>query len=425
MTEFRYVALDSQGHEVTGALQAESRAAALARLKGMGMHALGLESGANGAGGGIAARSGAPPTPVAAASPAVVASPGFSLFRKRVSGSDLSLFTRQLASLFNAGLNVGRSLSTLIEHTEQPSLRVALEDVQNAVQSGSTLWEGMASHPEVFDELYVNLVRAGEASGQLGPVLERLADSLETQEEYRSRLRSALAYPILLLTAGFGAVLFILLFLVPRFSKIFASLNKPLPAPTKALIATQGFVSQWWWALLIGAFAIITLFRWYDRSEQGGLVLDNLRMRIPVIGNIIHKDSIARFCRTMATLVKGGVPILMSFEVAERAVGNRVLRQAIVQVRGAVREGEGLAPPLRRTGVFPGLVTNMIAVGEETGNLDEMLTRVADAYDAEVGNRMRQAVSLVEPAVILLMGGIIGTIVISMLVPVLELSTAF
>jgi general secretion pathway protein F len=421
MTEFRYTALDSQGHEVTGALQAESRAAALARLKGMGMHALGLESGSNGAG--AALNGGGAPAPVA--STAVVSSPGFSLFQKGVSGSDLSLFTRQLASLFNAGLNVGRSLSTLIDHCEQATLKTALEGVQSAVQSGSTLWEALSEHPKIFDELYVNLVRAGEASGQLGPVLERLADTLETQEEYRSRLRSALAYPTLLLTAGFGAVLFILLFLVPRFSKIFASLNKPLPAPTKALIATQMFVSQWWWLLLIGAFALITLFRWYDRTEQGGLALDRIRMRIPVMGSIVHKDSIARFCRTMATLVKGGVPILMSFEVAERAVGNRVLRQAIVQVRGAVREGEGLAPPLRRTGVFPGLVTNMIAVGEETGNLDEMLGRVADAYDAEVGNRLRQAVSLVEPAVILLMGGIIGTIVISMLVPVLELSTAF
>lgn len=421
MTEFRYTALDSQGHEVTGALQAESRSAALARLKGMGMHALGLESG----GGGGAVASGTAPAPVAAASPVPRAGGGFAIGRKKVSGSDLALFTRQLASLFNAGLNVGRSLSTLIEHTEHTGLRIALEDVQSAVQSGSTLWEGMSKHPTVFDELYVNLVRAGEASGQLGAVLERLAETLETQEEYRSRLRSALAYPVLLLSAGFSAVLFIVLFLVPRFSKIFASLNKPLPAPTLFLINTQVFISQWWWLLLIGIFGSISLFRWYDRSDEGGLVLDRIRMRLPVLGNIIHKDSIARFCRTMATLVKGGVPILMSFEVAERAVGNRVLRQAIVQVRGAVREGEGLAPPLRRTGVFPGLVTNMIAVGEETGNLDEMLSRVADAYDAEVGNRLRQAVSLVEPAVILLMGGIIGTIVISMLVPVLELSTAF
>lgn len=418
MTEFRYVALDAQGREVSGALQAESRSAALARLKGMGMHALGIDA--------AGAAAGAPSSTavVPAAAPAAGGG-GMVLFARRVGAGDLALFTRQLASLFNAGLNVGRSLDTLIDHCEQPTLRATLEAVRTAVQSGSSLWESLAEHPRVFSDLYVNLVRAGEASGQLGSVLERLADSLEAQQEYRSRIRSALAYPTLLMTAGIGAVVFILLFLVPRFSKIFASLNRPLPAPTKILLGIQGFLSQYWWLVLLGLAATWFAYKWWDRTEAGGLALDRFRMRLPILGSVLHKEAMASFCRTMATLVQGGVPILTAFEVAERAVGNRVLRQAIVQVRGAVREGEGLAEPLRRTGVFPSLVTNMIAVGEETGNLDEMLRRVADTYDAEVSNRLRQLVSLVEPAVILLMGGIIGTIVISMLVPVLELSTAF
>jgi type II secretory pathway component PulF len=342
-----------------------------------------------------------------------------------VSLSDLALFTRQLASLFNAGLNVARCLDTLIEHSEGQVLTWALRQIRQAVQGGSALWEAMAEHPRIFSELYVSLVQAGEASGQLGPVLERLADSLEVQQEQSSKVRSALAYPMLLVIAGFSAVLFILIFLVPRFAKIFNSLNRELPAPTKALLAIQHFVATQGWWVAMGVAAIVFAVKAWEKTESGGLVIDNLRMRMPLLGPIVRKEAVSRFCRTMATLVEGGVPILTSFEVAERAVGNRVLRRAVEQVKAAVREGETLAEPLRRSGVFPSLVTNMVAVGEETGNLDTMLGRVADAYDSEVSNRLRQLISLVEPSVILLMGAVIGAIVLSMMIPVLELSTGF
>jgi general secretion pathway protein F len=416
VAEFRYTALDEQGREVTGALQAEDRSTALTRLKSMGMYPMGIEVASNG---GAAISAGAVP------GVAAKAAPGPSLFRRRVSASDLALFTRQMASLFNAGLNIARCLDTLIDHTDNATLREALTQIRQAVQGGSSLWEAMSEHPRVFSELYVSLVRAGEASGQLGKVLERLADSLEQQEEQRSKIRSALAYPILLIIAGFSAVVFILVFLVPRFSNIFNSLNRPLPAPTRALLSIQAFVSEWGWLVLLLSIAAYFAMRQWNRSDHGGLVLDRFKMRLPIVGSLVHKEAVSRFCRTMATLVQGGVPILTSFEVAERAVGNRVLRQAIEQVRDSVRGGENLADPLKRSGAFPSLVTNMIAVGEETGNLEEMLSRVADAYDSEISNRMRQLISLVEPGVILIMGGVIGTIVLSMLIPVLELSTAF
>jgi type IV pilus assembly protein PilC len=210
---------------------------------------------------------------------------------------------------------------------------------------------------------------------------------------------------------------------VPRFAKVFASLHRDLPTPTKILLALQSAISHYGWLMALVVVGLVLAFRAWDKTESGGLFLDRLRMRVPLLGPLGHKEAVSSFCRTMATLVEGGVPILTSFEVAERAVGNRVLRLAITQVRAAVQEGENLAGPLRRSGVFPSLVTNMIAVGEETGSLQEMLNRVSDAYDAEVANKMRQLISLVEPGVILIMGGIIGTIVISMLVPVLELST--
>lgn len=419
MPEFRYTALDGSGREVSGALQAEDRAGALSRIKSMGMSPMALDMSSGGAAAVSVGRGAAPA--LAAEAPKA----GFSLLPRKVGTADLALFTRQLASLFNAGLNIARSLDTLIEHSENPALRNALTQVRQGVQGGTSLWESLAEHPKIFNDLYVNLVRAGEASGQLGNVLDRLADTLEQQQDRQSKLRSALAYPIVLISAGVSAVLFILVFLVPRFAKIFASLNRPLPAPTKALLALQAFVSQWGWLVALLMVAAYFAFKQWEATEQGGLVVDRIRMRIWLIGTLIHKEAVSRFCRTMGTLVEGGVPILTSFEVAERAVGNRVLRQAIDQVRSAVREGESLAEPLARTGVFPKLVTNMIAVGEETGNLQEMLNRVADAYDAEINNRTRQLMSLVEPMVILLMGAIIGTIVVSMLVPVLELSTGF
>jgi type II secretory pathway component PulF len=421
MAEFSYTALDTQGREVNGSLQAENRSAALSRLKGMGMYPMNLQAaGAAGGSVAVAGRSGAAPSAEAAA-----AKPsGLAMFRG-VSLSDLALFTRQLASLFNAGLNMSRCLDTLVEHSESPALQSALRQIRAAVQGGSALWEAMSEHPKIFTELYVSLVQAGEASGQLGNVLERLADSLETQQEQQSKIRSALAYPILLLTAGFGAIIFILVFLVPRFAKIFKSLNRELPAPTQMLLNIQAFVSAYGVYMLIGAVGLVVAIKAWEKTEQGGLFIDELRMRFPIMGPITRKDAVARFCRTMAILVQGGVPILTSFEVAERAVGNKVLRRAVSQVSDAVRGGEPLAEPLKRTGVFPSLVTNMVAVGEETGSLDTMLTRVADAYDAEVANKLRSLIAMVEPAVILIMGGVIGGIVISMMIPVLEITTGF
>lgn len=419
MAEFSYTALDTQGREVNGSLQAENRSAALSRLKGMGMYPMNLQA-AGAAGGSVAVASrGATPAAETSAKPG-----GLAMFRG-VSLSDLALFTRQLASLFNAGLNMSRCLDTLVEHSESPALQTALRQIRAAVQGGAALWEAMSEHPKIFSELYVSLVQAGEASGQLGNVLERLADSLETQQEQQSKIRSALAYPILLLTAGFGAIIFILVFLVPRFAKIFKSLNRELPAPTQVLLNIQAFVSAYGVFMLIGAVALVIAIKAWEKTEQGGLFIDELRMRFPIMGPITRKDAVARFCRTMAILVQGGVPILTSFEVAERAVGNKVLRRAVSQVSDAVRGGEPLAEPLKRTGVFPSLVTNMVAVGEETGSLDTMLTRVADAYDAEVANKLRSLIAMVEPAVILIMGGVIGGIVISMMIPVLEITTGF
>ena len=403
MPEFAYNAVDEQGRTVNGTVEAPDRRSALSQLRTMGVYA----------------------TEVTAAVAAASQQASRGGWRRGISSAERTVFTRQLASLFSAGLNMARCLDTLIEHAENPRLSDVLRQIQTAVSGGSSLHEAMAEHPKLFSDLYISLVEAGEASGQLGTVLDRLSETLEREEEYRSRLRSAMAYPVLLVVAGTGVLVFILTFLVPRFQAIFDSLGQKLPAPTRVLLVVSGAVQDYWWAFGLGAVALVAAFRLAAASEQGALAIDRFKMRLWLVGSLVHREAIARFCRTMATLVGGGVAILEAFEIAERAVGNRVLRQAIAQVRVSVRGGENISEPMRRTPIFPALVTNMVAVGEETGKLEEMLNRVADSYDAEVQSRLQQLVSLVEPIVILIMGLVVGSIVISLLLPVMEMSTAF
>lgn len=405
MAEFVYNAVDDQGRTVSGSVEADDRTSALARLRTMGMYPTDVSAG------------------IANAAEAAPSAGGG--WRRGISNADLTVFTRQLASLFAAGLNLARCLDTLIQHAENPNLVALLSQVQQAVSGGSSLHEALREHPKQFSDLYVSLVEAGETSGQLGSVLDRLADTMERQQEYRARVRTAMAYPILLMVAGAGVMIFILTFLVPRFEVIFAALDQELPAPTKVLMGISTGFKEYWWAILIGIVAVLAVFRLVRSSEEGALALDRLKMRIWLIGRLTHREAIAQFCRTMATLVGGGVAILDAFDIAERAVSNRVLRQAIQQVRAAVKGGENLSTPMARSPVFPALMVNMVAVGEETGKLVEMLNRVADSYDAEVQSRLQQIVSLVEPLVILVMGVVVGSIVISLLLPVMEMSTAF
>jgi len=403
MPSFSYVAIDERGREVQGTVFADTPRAASSRVREMGYF----------------------PTTVSEQEALVEAAarrrPG--LFT-RISSNDLTIFTRQLANLFNAGLPVLRCLSILVEHTENSRLSNVLQEVHDRVRAGQTLWESLGEHPKVFSPLYVNMVYGGELSGELGPVLGRLADFMESDQERRGRLKSATAYPAILVLAGSGAVFFLLTFLIPRFSAIFADLGRALPAPTIVLLSLAGFMGHYWWAVLVGLGGLWFGVRALSRTERWGYALDGLRMRVPIFGPLGKKIAVARFARTLATLVKGGVPLLQSFEVVRGALANKVLQRAMDEVHAGVREGESIAEPLARTGAFPPLVVNMIAVGEETGGLEEMLNRIADGYDAEIENRTRQLISLLEPVIILVMGVIVGFVVISMLLPIFEMSTA-
>ncbi|MFQ6096579.1 MAG: type II secretion system inner membrane protein GspF [Armatimonadota bacterium] len=403
MPNFNYVAIDERGKEVVGSVLADSRATATARVREMGFYPTEISAGAG-------EEEHARRKPV-------------SIF-SRVSQGELTVFTRQLANLFNAGLPVLRCLSVLLEHTENARLNAALEEIHADVQAGGSLRDAFGKHPRIFPPLYVNLVRAGEASGELGPVLDRLSDFMEYEQEQRSRLRSAMAYPILLIVAMTAAVFFIVTFLIPQFREMFEDLGQSLPAPTVVLLAIAGFMRQWWWLIISGFVALWMALKLIGRTPVGGYALDRIKLKLPLIGGLVERIAVSRFSRTLGTLVKGGVPLLEAFDVVRGTIGNRVLDRAIDEVHSGVREGESIAEPLKRTGVFPNLLTNMIAVGEETGALEEMLNRVADAYDVEVQNRTRQLISLVEPSVILVMGCIVAFVVLSILLPVFQASTS-
>jgi type II secretion system protein F len=397
---FSYVAIDDAGREVVGEVHAENRQAAVGRVREIGYF----------------------PMEVGESAPARAARRTRAGLFHRISAADRTILTRQMANLLGAGLTVVRALTVLIENTENPRVRDILLRVREEVQQGTALSEAMTKHPALFDELYTNLVRAGEASGELETILERLADYLERQSEQRAQIRAALAYPTLLITVGTAAVFFLVTFLIPRFVLIFEGLGQSLPTPTLVVLSISTFLGHYWWAVLGGAFVLFLLLRWYSRTPSGGLLVDTWRLKPPVLGPLSEKIAASRFAHTLGTLIKGGVPILDALQTVQGAVGNRMMARALDDVRDSVREGESIAEPLRRTGAFPSLVVNMIAVGEETGDIDQILTRVARSYDVEIQNTVRQLVSLLEPVIILGMGVVVGSVIISMLLPIFDLN---
>ncbi len=320
------------------------------------------------------------------------------------------------------GLPLLRSFNALIEHTENQRLRAVITDVRNAIQSGISLWEALGQHPRVFPPFYVNMVKAGEASGELQSILLWLADLMETDQRKRSQIRSALAYPVLLLTVGSAAVFFLTTFLIPRFVGLFEELHQALPLATVILLAVSSFLGHWWWAILLGALMIVIATRMYVATPSGRYAWDTFRLRIPLFGKLTMKVSVARLARTLSTLLRGGVPILTALEVVRDVIDNERLARGIDSVRSQVREGTSIAGPLKESGLYPGLLTHMIAVGEETAELDSVLLTVAETYDVEVENSVKALISMLEPAIIIAMAGIIGFIIAAMLLPVFQMN---
>jgi general secretion pathway protein F len=344
------------------------------------------------------------------------------LFERGMTPQDLALITRQLATLVGAGLPLVDCLGALIEQVDNPRHKKVLSQVRELVVEGGTLADAMKQHPAVFTDLYVNMVRAGEASGALDIVLVRLAEYTERAAALRGKVRSALTYPVFMGLASMGILFFLLSYVVPKVTRIFEERDAKLPTMTVVLLAISNFLSTYWWAILaIVALAVIAV-RVSTRTPAGRLRFDALVLRIPYFGKVLKKVALARFARTLSTLLLGGIPLLQSLDIVKHVVSNMVLSNAIEDGRNSIREGHSVADPLRKSGLFPPLLVHMIAVGEKSGELEQMLSRAADAYDGEVEASVSALSSILEPVLVIFMGGVVLFIVMAILLPIFDLN---
>ena len=341
----------------------------------------------------------------------------------RVTTRDQGVFTRQFATMINAGLPLVQCLNILGQQCDNPYFKKVILDVMSGVESGSTLAESMAKHPGVFSKLYVNMVGAGEAGGVLDTIFQRLAVYLEKAEALRRKVKGALTYPAIVLFVACGATTFMLLFIIPTFAKMFTDFGGELPMPTKIVLMLSGLLQHWWWAGAASIVGGVIGFKAYYKTDDGHLVMDRLFLRVPVLGSVIRRAAVARFTRTLGTLISSGVPILEGLEITARTAGNAVVEQAIMKTRGSISEGNTIAEPLKACDVFPPMVVQMIAVGEQTGALDETLSKIADFYDDEVDAAVEQLTSVIEPAMIVIMGVVVGGMLVAMYLPMFKLVT--
>ena len=344
---------------------------------------------------------------------------GFDIFG--VSAKKLTYFTRQFSTLVDAGLPLVRSLRILMEQERAGTLKNVLTDIIEDVQGGASLSEAMARHPKVFDDLYCNMVRAGEAGGVLEDVLRRLSEFMEKSQKLKRRVIGALIYPAAVITIAGGILALIIIVIIPKFKRMFEEMNVPLPPATKLLLTITGFATNNLVLLLVLPVLIIIIYQIVRRTEVGGMVIDRVKLYIPVFGGIIRKTAIARFARTLGTLIDAGVAILEALSIIEHTTGNKVVSKAISEIHDSIKSGENIAGPMRESGVFNEMVVNMVDVGEETGELDKMLIKIADAYEDEVDNTVAALMSILEPLIIITLGLAVGFIVIALFLPLIAL----
>ena len=334
---------------------------------------------------------------------------------------ELAVFTRQFATMINAGLPLVQCLDILSQQTENATFKGIIANVMNEVESGSTLAEALRKHPKVFDKLFTNMVQAGEAGGVLDDILLRLASYIEKAEALRRKVKSAMTYPVVVACVAIGATTFMLLFIIPTFAKIFTEFGGDLPLPTKIVMGLSSFLRGAWYILLGMLIAAVVLYRRYVATESGRRTVDKAMLSVPIFGDVLRKGSIARFTRTLGTLISSGVPILDGLEITAQTSGNKIIEEAIMATRGSIREGETIAQPLRQSKVFPPMVVQMIGIGEETGALDEMLNKIAAFYDDEVNTAVDTLTSVIEPIMIVVMGLLVGGMVVAMYMPMFKL----
>lgn len=395
MPYFAYKAIDSSGRTVKSVIEAENESIVLSKLRDQSMRVVEIKA-TRGAG---ALRKG----------------------KGKMKMKALVVFSRQFATMIDAGIPILRCLEILTNQCKDPALKAALEKVTTDVKGGITLNEALAKHPRCFSKLYVNMIRAAELGGILDVILDRLSGFLEYESEVRGKIKSAMMYPVLVLIFS-QVMLFVLFsFVLPKFKEIFDGMDVEMPAITAALFGMGDFMQKAWWMILLFFGAAIFALKAYAKTPKGRYQLDYFKLKMPVVGELTLKMSVARFCRTFGTLINSGVPMMRSLEIVGETLNNAVLAEAVEETRISIREGNKLSAPLASSGLFPSMVTHMIDVGEESGRLSEMLVKIGDFYDTEVEATVKGITSMIEPMLIIFLGVVVGFIAISVMTPIFKL----
>lgn len=401
MPLFGYEAVDNKGRTLKGAMEADSEQLVLAKLHEQGLHVVRVEQQRE-------------------------KTKLFSGFgkAKKPKLQALVVFTRQFATMIDAGIPILRCLDILHTQTKDAALKNALDSVRKDVKSGMALNEAMEKHPLVFSDLFVNMIRAAEVAGILDQILDRLATFLEKDLEVRQKIKSAMMYPVMVLVFSFLVLVALFMFVLPKFKEIFASMNVEMPAMTKFLFSASDFLIGYWWALAGLAIGMVFVLKAYIRKPKGKYQYDWLKLRFPIFGELVLKLAVARFARTLGVLVSSGVPLMRTLEIVGQTSGNQVLAHAIEGTRQSIREGQPLSAPFAATGLFPAMVIHMMDIGEESGRLSEMMVKIADFYEQEVDATIKGLTSMIEPLLIVFLGGVVGFIAISIMMPMFKLINA-
>ena len=397
MATFTYKAKNWDGKIVNAEMECESKDQCIAKLREKGYFVVNIAE-KKGSGGG-----------------------GFSLFTKGVSSQEVSIFARQFATMIGSGVPLVRCLTILQSQAENPTFKRVISQIRTDVEGGATFSKALEKHPKVFNNLFCSLVKAGEIGGILDTILERLAEYLESSETLKAKIKGAMTYPVVVFFIAFLVVVALILFVLPSFKEIFMGMNIELPWATQALLGLSDFMVGWWFVVIPMIFMVPLIIYNFFQTKTGQRIWDTNILKVPNLGLMMRKVAVAKFTRTLGTLISSGVPILQALEVTSQTAGNIVIAEAVDKTRISIREGESIADPLKSSGVFPPMVVQMIAVGEETGELDKMLSKIADFYDAEVDTAVKGLTSVIEPLVICVLGVVIGGIVMAVFMPMLKL----
>ena len=403
MPTFKYNARDEQGKNVTGRMTAESESAIVAELRKRSLMILSVTE---------------------EKESAFKKTTSKSKGGKKVKQEDLVIFTRQFATMVDAGIPILQSLEALSEQTANPTFKLALVDIRQDIQTGSSLSDAFDKHPKIFDQLYVNMIRVGESGGILTAILERVAIYLEKSERLRQKVQGAMIYPTVVISMAVLITIGLLVKVVPTFSEIYGSLGQKLPVMTQMLIDFSNLLQHDLIFLVVGGVLLVFLFNLYKKTPAGQIQIDTLLLKMPIFGDLICKVSVSRFCRTFATLSQSGVPILEALDIVGKTCGNRVIEILVDEIKVSVKEGNSIADPLAKSSIFPLMVTRMISIGEKSGQLEKMLSKVAEFYDEQVDTAVEGLTKLIEPLIIGFLGIVVGFIVVALFMPILNMTQA-